>query len=279
MPLDCAWYLRAPQAPLSEHTLSPPWGGQVTPQLFNRLPSLPDLLDAHLWSSFAFRAWQDAELLEIRIRAVWGCLFHTIGSSQRTFPPGYGEQTLLGSGGATGQTGPAPCAWISSASLLCNVLHDFSALMSSSLQEQSKSNSVLQTRGSCCPSSAFWIMSCQQSKAQSNSKYPKKCCQPWASCWAAKLVCVGSCKTAQGKPQPNSGWAGQAALSTGCRSEDVTEQKAEAAIAAVLTFLMGSQVEDEQMTCGNHYLSKSWRAEFDEGDCSWGCVREGKGLT
>lgn len=37
----------------------------------------------------------------------------------------------------------------------------------------------------------------------------------------------------------------------------MTEQKAEAAIAAVLTFLMGSQVEDEQMTCGNHYLSKS----------------------
>lgn len=66
------------------------------------------------------------------------------------FPPGYGEQALLGSG--AGQTGPAPCAWISSASLLC---HDFSALMSSSLQEQLKSNSVLQTRGSCCPASAF----------------------------------------------------------------------------------------------------------------------------
>lgn len=124
------------------------------------------------------------------------------------FPPGYGEQTLLGSGAATGQTGPAPWAWISSASLLC---HDFSALMSSSLQQQPKSNSVLQTRGSCCPASAFWIMSYQQSEAQSNSKYPKKRCQPWANCWAAELVCVGSCKTPQGKPEADAGQAGQAA--------------------------------------------------------------------
>lgn len=31
-----------------------------------------------------FQAWQDAAVLVMRIRAVWGCLFHTCGSSQGT---------------------------------------------------------------------------------------------------------------------------------------------------------------------------------------------------
>lgn len=34
----------------------------------------------------------------------------------------------------------------------------------------------------------------------------------------------------------------------------MTEQKAGAAIADVLTFVMASQVKDEQMTCGNYCL-------------------------
>lgn len=136
----------------------PSLGWQVTPQLFSRFPSLPDLLDevAHLkqFCLVAIRAWQDDEVLEIKIRAVHTCST-LLAALRECFPPGYGEQALLGSGAATGQSGPAPCAWISCASLLCHVPQAFSALMSSSLQDQAKSNSVLQTRGSHSPTSAF----------------------------------------------------------------------------------------------------------------------------
>lgn len=170
-----------PVVPDSEHPLVKPcpslgWPGHTT--AVQQTSSPPELLDevAHLWSNFPLwfqgmaRCWSAADKdqgsLRLLVPHFWQFSedFLLLDMESRHSWALEQLRDRLVQHPVHGSALPLSSA----------VYHMISLPWCLHLFRNSRSNSVLQTRGSCCPASAFWVMSCQQSEAQSNSKYPKK---------------------------------------------------------------------------------------------------------